>query len=144
MPDQTDARTVGSRIRLIRTHRQLTLEQLAEKAGISKSFLWEVEQDRSDMSGEKLLRVANVLGASLDYLLRGEPAADDYKPSSVEIPAELHALAQELGLSYRQTVATLEVERSVKARRKDAREPQTKEYWRRLYESIRPFLEDQP
>ena len=41
---------VGKRI-----HRRFTLEQLADKSEISKSFLWEVEQG-SDISGERLLR----------------------------------------------------------------------------------------
>lgn len=141
MPDRgVEQTTVGGRIRLVRNQRGLTLEQLAEKAEISKSFLWEVEQG-SDISGERLLRVANVLGASLDYLLRGEPTPD-YKPTSVEIPADLHALAEELALSYRKTVALLDVARSVKTHRRDERVVKDKEYWRRLYESVKDFLED--
>lgn len=124
----------------MRNQRGFTLEQLADKSEISKSFLWEVEQG-SDISGERLLRVANVLGASLDYLLRGEPAPD-YKPTSVEIPADLHALAEEMALSYRKTVALLDVARSVKTHRRDERVAKDKEYWRRLYESVKDFLED--
>jgi transcriptional regulator with XRE-family HTH domain len=116
------------------------LEQLADKAEISKSFLWEVEQG-SDISGERLLRVANVLGASLDYLLRGEPAPG-FKPTSVEIPADLHAFAEELGLSYRKTVALLDIARSVKTHRRDERVVKDREYWRRLFESVKDFLEE--
>ncbi len=141
MPDPgNEPTTVGGRIRLVRNQRGFTLEQLADKSEISKSFLWEVEQG-SDISGERLLRVANVLGASLDYLLRGEPAPD-YKPTSVEIPADLHALAEEMALSYRKTVALLDVARSVKTHRRDERVAKDKEYWRRLYESVKDFLED--
>ena len=144
MPEPTtEPTTVGGRIRLVRNQRKLTLEQLAEKAGISKSFLWDVEQG-SDISGDRLLRVANVLGASLDYLLRGEPAPENYKPSSVEIPAEVHELAQEEGLTYRQAVALLQVDRSVMAHRRDVRVVRDKDYWRRLYESVKPFLKDEP
>lgn len=135
-------KSVGSRIRYVRTQKGLTLEQLAEKAGISKSFLWEVEQDRSDIGGEKLLRVANVLGASLDFLLRGEPAPEDYRPPVIEIPGELSDLAEESGLTYQQTLALLDIDRSIMARRSTkTREPRTKEYWQRLYERIKPFLE---
>jgi transcriptional regulator with XRE-family HTH domain len=137
MPDEP--KTVGERIRFVRNQRGLTLEQLAEQSEISKSFLWEVEQG-SDISGERLLRVANVLGASLDYLLRGQ-AASEYKPASVEIPADLHHLAAELGLSYRVTVAVLDVDRSVMTHRRDERITKDKEYWRQLYESVKPFLE---
>lgn len=132
--------TVGSRIRHVRTQRGFTLEQLAEKAEISKSFLWDVEQG-SDISGERLLRVANVLGASLDYLMRGEVVSEQ-KPTNVEIPAELHALAEELGLSYRKTVAVLDVDRSIKTHRRDERVVKDKEYWRRLFDSVKAFLEN--
>ena len=134
--------TVGDRIKQIRNQQGLTLEKLAEQAEISKSFLWEVEQG-SDISGERLLRVANVLRASLDFLLRGEASTPDYKPASVEIPAELHALADELGLSYRQTVAVLDVDKTFIAHRREERVDKDKEYWRSLYESVKKFLEQQ-
>ncbi len=136
-------KTVGGRIRYVRTQRNLTLEQLAERAGISKSFLWEVEHDRSNISGEKLLRIANVLGASLDFLLRGEPEPEEYRPPVIEIPSELGAVAEDLRLTYQQTLALLEIGRSLRARRSARRrEPRTKEYWRELYEGVRQFLED--
>jgi transcriptional regulator with XRE-family HTH domain len=132
--------TVGGRIRLVRTRLGLTLEQLAEKAEISKSFLWDVEQG-SDISGERLLRVANVLRASLDYLMRGE-TAPDYKPTPVEIPSELHALAEQMGLSYRKTIAVLDVDRSIKTHRREERVIKDEEYWRHLFDSVKDFLED--
>lgn len=137
---ESESTTVGGRIRLVRNQRGLTLEHLAEKAEISKSFLWEVEQG-SDISGERLLRVANVLGASLDYLMRGETISD-VKPANVEIPADLHELAEVMGLSYRKTVAVLDVDRSIKTHRRDERIVKDKEYWRRLYESVKDFLEN--
>ena len=144
MPRSTEGLTgAGKRIREQRTRLGLTMEQLANKAGISKSFLWEVEQDRSDISGEKLLRVANALRASIDYLLKGSPAPADQKPSSVEIPAGLNEFAEELGLPYRTTVAILDVENSVWARRRDTRPERTKEYWRNVYEQVKPLLEDE-
>jgi transcriptional regulator with XRE-family HTH domain len=132
--------TIGGRIRHVRIQRGLTLEQLAEKAEISKSFLWDVEQG-SDISGERLLRVANVLGASLEYLMRGE-AASEHKPTNIEIPAELHALAEEKGWSYRKTVAVLDVDRSIKTHRREERVVKDKEYWRRLFDSVKDFLEN--
>ena len=54
MPQQD---TVGQRINYIRTQMGLTLEALADRSGMSKSFLWEVEQDRSGISGSRLLQV---------------------------------------------------------------------------------------
>ena len=137
--------TAGKRLQHVRNLRGLTLDQLAERAGISKSFLSEVEHDRSGITGEKLLRVANALGASLDFLLRGEPAPEAYEPPDIEIPNELGELAQELALTYRQTMALLDVERSIVARRSSRTQARkTKEQWRSLYEGVKEFLGDGP
>ena len=120
----------------------MSLEALAERAGVSKSFLWDVENDRSGISGERLLRVANVLGASLDYLLRGERTPGMKEPQSIEIPRELGELAEELHLTYGQTVALLEIDRSLVARRRRASRPHmTKDAWKRLYDGVQEFLE---
>jgi len=136
--------SVGQRLQYIRTNNGLTLDQLAERAGISKSFLWEVEHDNSGISGENLLRVANALGASLDFLLRGDPAPENYKgPQAVEIPRELSDVAEELGLTYKKTLALLEIERSIIARRSTkGHSRKSKEDWLKLYEGVKPFLEE--
>lgn len=141
MADEIAEDSVGGRIRLVRTKRGWSLEQLAEKAGISKSFLWEVERG-SDIGGERLLRVANALDASLDYLMRGQVSEDENKTSTVEIPAEVDELAKEAGLTYRQTLALLEIDRSVMAHRRDVRPVRDRAYWDKLYDAVKPFLED--
>ena len=135
--------TVGQRINFIRSEQGLTLERLAEQAGVSKSFLWEVEQDRSGISGRRLLQVANALGASLDFLLRGEPVPQEYAPRQIEIPSSLGELAEELGLSYRQTMMLLDIERSIVARRGGRSHAiRNKEDWRALHSAVNDFLED--
>lgn len=121
----------------------MSLEALAERAGVSKSFLWEVEHDRSGISGERLLKVANVLNASLDYLLRGQRSPHMEEPPSVEIPRELSEFAEENQLTYGQTLALLEIDRSLVARRRrEGRVHMSKEEWERLYRGVEPFLED--
>ena len=138
-----EPQSVGGRLRYVREQRGLTLERLAERAGVSKSFLWEIENDKSGISGERLLKVANVLNASLDYLLRGQRTPGMEEPESIEIPRELGRLAEELHLSYGQTIALLEIDRSLVARRRRAGQPHmSKEDWGRLYEGVEPFLED--
>ena len=135
--------TVGRRINYRRTERGLTLEGLAKLAGLSKSFLWEVEQDRSGISGRRLLQVANALGASVDYLLRGEPVPQDYEPQSIEVPRSLGELAEELGLGYRQTMMLLDIDRSIVARRVSRPHGmKSKEDWRSLYDAVSTFLEE--
>ena len=135
MSQQTE--TVGQRINYVRTQQGLTLERLAQQAGLSKSFLWEVEQDRSGISGKRLLQVADALSASIEYLLRGGSTVETEKPRSIEIPTELSEVAQELGLSYQQTLALLQVARTIVAYRSGKRRGRkNKEDWRSLYRDL--------
>lgn len=136
--------SIGQRLQYVRANKGLTLDQLAERAGISKSFLWEVEHDNSGISGEKLLRVANALSASLEFLLRGEPSPENYQgPLAVEIPRELSDVAEELGLTHKKTLALLEIERSIIARRSTkSHSRKSEEDWRNLYNGVKPFLEE--
>ncbi len=129
--------TVGDRIREVRDELEITQDQLAQRAGISKGFLSDVENNKRNISSENLLRIANVLGASVDYLLRG----DVLESSTVEpivIPPELSQAAQELDLSYAATVELLEAHRSVIARRsnKELRKFSVED-WKKLYDAIK-------
>ena len=131
--------SVGDRIREIREELGLTLEKLTDKTGISKGFLSDVETGKRDISSEYLLKIADAMGASLDYLLRGEnsnPSNTRQKP--VEIPSELSEAAQQLKLSYAQTLELLEANQSVVARRSAK---SLKRFgvddWKELYKAIR-------
>ena len=135
--------TVGQRISYIRNQMGLTLESLAGHSGLSKSFLWEVEQDRSGISGRRLLQLADALNASVEFLLRGGPAPKEYEPPSIEVPRSLGEVAEEEGLTYRQTMTLLEIEHSIVARRGGGpRGTKGKEDWRSLYLAVKPFLEE--
>lgn len=127
----------GDRIKEIREARGWTQDHLAEKAGISKGFLSDVENNKRNISSENLLKIANVLGASVDYLLRGETGG----PSSsrpVVIPPELSEVAEELNLTYGQTLELLEAHRSIIARRSSRGTKQfSADDWRQLYRAIK-------
>lgn len=112
--------TTGDRIRELRDTVGLTQHELAEKAGISKGFLSDVENNNRNISSEYLLRIANALGASIDFLLRGE-RKESSQAEPVVIPPELSQVAEELKLSYPQTLELLEAHRSIVARRSTKR-----------------------
>jgi transcriptional regulator with XRE-family HTH domain len=129
--------TTGDRIRAIRDARGLTQDQLAEDANISKSFLSEVENNHRNISSENLLRIANVLGASIDYLMRGE-TKEQIRREPVVIPPELSQAAEELGLSYQATLEILEAHNSVVARRSDKLTKRLSvAEWKELYTGIK-------
>lgn len=109
--------TVGERIRIVRESKGLTQDQLAAAAGISKSFVSEVENGKRNVSAQNLLRIANAMEASVEYLLRGVSLAAQVEPAAVTVPPELAAAAERLGLSFSATMDLLETQRSVVARR---------------------------
>lgn len=60
----------GDRIKALRTERGLTLDQLAQATGSSKSYIWELENKNPPRpSAEKLSAIASALGVTVDYLL---------------------------------------------------------------------------
>lgn len=64
------ASAIGTKINELRRGKGLTLEQLAEATGSSKSYMWEIEnKDVARPSAEKLDRIATALGVTADYLM---------------------------------------------------------------------------
>ena len=57
--------SIGDRIREIREARTLTQDQLAERSGVSKGFLSDIENSKRNPSSEYVLKIANALGASI-------------------------------------------------------------------------------
>ena len=64
------ATPLGEKIRDLRKAKGYTLEKLAELTGSSKSYIWELENKNPPRpSGEKVAKIASVLGVTTDYLL---------------------------------------------------------------------------
>lgn len=108
--------TTGDRIKEIREAKKMTQDKLAHEAGISKSFISDLENNNRNLSSEYLLKIANVLGASVDYLLKGE-VKEFVEPKPVIVPPELSKAAEELNLSYSETLELLFAHNSVVAKR---------------------------
>lgn len=60
---------MGGNIKLARLRRKLTAEQVAERAGISRSTLWQVEKGLASASFGTYAQVLFVLGLEKDLLL---------------------------------------------------------------------------
>lgn len=131
--------TVGDRIREVREHRRLTQDRLAEMTEISKGFLSDVENNKRNVSSEYLLRIANALGASVDYLLKGEASTAEAKSQApVVIPQNLSEAAHQLNLAYSETIELLNAHDSVVARRSNKeRKEFTIEDWKALHQALR-------
>src|SRR5436305_11767939 len=76
-PEAVTEVDVGERLRDIRRSRRATLRTIADRAGVSESFLSQVERGRSSASIASLRRIALALGVSIADLFEpdGPPAA---------------------------------------------------------------------
>ncbi|WP_412776579.1 helix-turn-helix domain-containing protein [Thalassospira lucentensis] len=64
---------LGDKIKKLRKDQKLTLDQLADLAGASKSYIWELENKNPPRpSAEKLSRIAEQLGTTIEFLLDTE------------------------------------------------------------------------
>ena len=64
------ANVLGAKIKELRKEKALTLEQLAEKIGSGKSYIWESENKGVKRpSAEKLAAIAKALDVTTDYLI---------------------------------------------------------------------------
>jgi len=64
---------LGEKLKKLRKDKKFTLEELAEIAGPSKSYIWELENKNPPKpSADTLLKLANALDVTLDYLLDTE------------------------------------------------------------------------
>ena len=69
---------LGEKLRELRKERGLTLEKLADLAGVSKSYLWELENRESQRpSAEKLTALADALGVAATYVLEEDVRAPE-------------------------------------------------------------------
>src|SRR5712691_9158935 len=109
--------TPGDRIKDVRDEKGWTQDELAQKAGISKGFLSDVENNKRNVSAENALKIADALGVSLDFLMRGQQGKEEAARQPVSIPSELSQAAEEFKWSYSETLTLLDAHEAVVARR---------------------------
>ncbi len=130
---------VGERIRKRRVEIGWTQDQLCQKAGISKGFLSDLENDKRSVSANNLLDIARGLSVSIDFLMTG--VASEQPVTEVPIPASLARFAAEERLSFRQTLMLLDMQKQIvahrSAKKKDGLEGVD---WRKFYEGVKEFL----
>jgi transcriptional regulator with XRE-family HTH domain len=87
---------VGPRIRSLRLQRQLTLREIADKAGITPSALSQIERDRSNPTLGSLKAIASALDTTIGHLFPSSAAAG--RP--VVRAAERKRLSPRRGITY--------------------------------------------
>jgi len=90
VPDVATEVDVGERLRALRRFRRCTLRTIADRSGLSESFLSQVERGRSSASIASLRRIADALGVSM---------ADLFEPDGMPGPRVLRR-DERPGLSF--------------------------------------------
>lgn len=124
--------SLAERIRKLREEKELSLDELAAKAKISKTYLWELERDTEGSkkpSADVLLRIANALGTTLAALLALETvkvkeATVELTPSLKEFQNRMVTLGTPLSAEDLRDLAVMKFRGG---------QPQTAEEWQQLY-----------
>lgn len=98
--------TIGERLRWLREKRGLSPGQLAYLAGISRNYVWKIEQDYNRSVGAVIIaKLADALNTTPDYLMgatddpsprveEGRPVYLDLQPAALELAERLSSLPE--------------------------------------------------
>ena len=119
---------VGDRIRRYRDERGVSLNHLAQEAGVSKSYLWSLEHEPSAArpSAQTLYAIAKALGVTMSDLLGRQLLTD----APDEIPDGLKEFAEAEGLPE----SDVRMLANIRFR---GEQPITAKRWSYIYEAIR-------
>jgi len=85
----------GERLRNLREAQNLTLQQVADAAGCTKAYIWELEKKPGQRpSAERIQAIAKVLGVTMEDLM-GEPIDEAQQAT----PADLVFFRQYVSMS---------------------------------------------
>jgi transcriptional regulator with XRE-family HTH domain len=130
--------TVGERVRRRRQELGWSQDLLARKAGISKGFLSDLETGKRRIGADTLLDLGRALGLSLDYLMTGQDSEDHR--TDEEIPTSLARFADAQGLSVRETMTLLGIQKWIIASRRGRKAKLEKVDWKAFYGLVKKFL----
>lgn len=83
---------IGEKIKHLRQEKKMSISELAEKAGVAKSYLSSIERNlQSNPSIQFIEKVSSVLGVSLNELIR----EDNWKDTEEQLDGEWLQIVQE-------------------------------------------------
>ena len=95
---------IGEKIKNLRKNRRLTQEELGKLINTDGNTVSRWERDRLGVGSAYVAKLADALGTTTDYLLNGEPPAQNEPPKN-NIPINNAPVENNLGLGYWGSVA---------------------------------------
>ena len=68
--------TIGNNIKLRRKELGWTLQDLADECQLSKSYIWEIEKNKSTPSCNKFRDICLALGSTMEYMFDDDDVID--------------------------------------------------------------------
>lgn len=131
MSKSESIKEVGTRIRHLRDQQGWSLTELASRAGISRSYLHQIEQGDSTPTLDKVQQLATALGVLPSDLLGDAGRAT----TNADIPEQLRKFAEQANLQ------SGDVDMLARIQYRGKR-PETVAEWKAIYSVIRGMLED--
>jgi transcriptional regulator with XRE-family HTH domain len=130
---------LGERLKQRRIAHKWNLEELADRARISKSFLSDLENSKQKNVGvQYLTRIASALGVSVHFLTTGREPEESRK---VQMPTSLLNFAKREQLSVNQMMMLLDARRQIISHRSDGRSDDLEDFdWKPFFEALKPYL----
>jgi transcriptional regulator with XRE-family HTH domain len=129
--------TIGQRIRERRHEQGLTLKELAERTGLSLTYLSDVERDRTRPSMKTLVRISEKLGSTATDLMRSVEGLGELTEAS--LPAGLKDLINDPDWAPHVDEEWVRTLMRVDYRGK---RPQTKQDWIHLFLTLQSVLDE--
>ncbi|WP_071458553.1 helix-turn-helix domain-containing protein [Bacillus massilinigeriensis] len=80
---------IGDRVKMMRQERKMSLSELAEQAGVAKSYLSSLERNlQTNPSIQFLEKISSVLDIPVDYLIHDKPDTAKVDPDWVSLVRE--------------------------------------------------------
>jgi transcriptional regulator with XRE-family HTH domain len=144
---QIDLKKLGAKVRFLRQGKGWSLGELAEKAGVSKAYISDLENGLAGKPNiQYVYNIAVALDVTLDELLRDTTVKEHHarkRRSPEELPPGLAELQQELALLPDLALTDEEVESLAQVNFRGNR-PRDKEGWRFVLQAIRMAGERNP
>jgi transcriptional regulator with XRE-family HTH domain len=78
MPKSEETVLLGEKLKKVRTEQRLSLEDLAQKSKLTRSFLSQIEKNKTSPSINSLIRIAHALGINVGDFFREENSSESY------------------------------------------------------------------
>lgn len=131
--------TFGEQLKARRAELRWTLEEMAKKTGLSRSYLCELEHEKRSIGADSLMRISQAVGVPMDVLMNGQP--DKRGMASVQLPPSLMTMASEWNIPFRHALTIYWMARSIMDHRIPSKRTDLDKFdWPKFYNAVVEFL----